>query len=177
MKKKIVLDLETTGLDAEIDEILQLSIIDADKKVTLVDSLIRPLRRKRWNEAQRVHGIAPEDVRNKPTMKDFEKQLTDIFNHTTTIIGYNIDFDLGFLEELGYSFSDKKIVDVMGLFAPIYGEWNDYFEDYKWQKLSTAARYYNYDWGATTAHNSLGDCYATLYVYNQMYPNEIENDD
>lgn len=55
-------------------------------------------------------------------------------------------------------------------FAEIYGERNSFRDGYKWQKLTTAADYYGYDWSqrAETAHNSLGDCYATLFVYNKI---------
>lgn len=55
-------------------------------------------------------------------------------------------------------------------FAKIYGEWNSVRGSYKWQKLTRAAEYYGYDWSqrAETAHNSLGDCYATLFVYDKI---------
>ena len=57
----------------------------------------------------------------------------------------------------------------MKMFAPIYGEWNDQRGSYKWQKLTAAADYYGYDWSAhEEAHNSLGDCYATLFVYKKL---------
>lgn len=50
-------------------------------------------------------------------------------------------------------------------FAPIYGEYNSYYGDYKWQKLGTAAAYYGYEF---KAHDSLEDVRATLFVYQQM---------
>lgn len=42
------------------------------------------------------------------------------------------------------------------------------YGDYKYQKLSTCAEYYGYDWGNDTAHDSLADCKATLFCYNAM---------
>ena len=50
-------------------------------------------------------------------------------------------------------------------FAEEYGEWNEYFGNYKWQKLSKAAAYYGYKF---KPHDSLEDVRATLYVYNKM---------
>lgn len=66
--------------------------------------------------------------------------------------------------------AEYKVVDVMKLFAPVYGVWSEERNDYKWQKLTTAAEYYGYDWSkrAETAHNSLGDCFATLFVYENI---------
>ena len=50
----------------------------------------------------------------------------------------------------------------------IYGDYNDYWGDYTWQKLTTCARYYHYDWGNTKAHGALADALATLYCYKKM---------
>ena len=49
---------------------------------------------------------------------------------------------------------------------------DDYYESYKWQKLTTCANYYNYNWGDDTAHDSLADCRATLYCYLQIISNK-----
>ena len=51
-------------------------------------------------------------------------------------------------------------------FAEVYGEWSDYKNSYKWQKLSTAAAYYNFKF---SAHNSLEDVKATLFVAQKLY--------
>lgn len=73
--------------------------------------------------------------------------------------------DLNFLEEWGIQAIGKKQFDVMLAFAREYGEWNDFFCDYKWQKLGTAAAYYGYHF---RAHDSLEDVRATLYIFDQM---------
>lgn len=177
MKKKIVLDLETTGLDPEYDEILQLSIISAADGSTIINTLIEPEYCVSWPEAENVHGISRDDVKGKPKLVDLRDQLIELLDNTKTVIGYNTYFDLGFLEEgLGYHFSGK-VVDVMREFALIYGEWSDYYGSYKWQKLSTAAAYYDYNWEQNHAHDSLADCKATLFVYNKIHVNDNEEDD
>lgn len=92
-------------------------------------------------------------------------------DNSDTIIGYNTQFDIGFLKANGAIVPDDlETVDVMEDFAKIYGEWNSARGSYKWQKLTRAAEYYGYDWSqrAETAHNSLGDCYATLFVYDKI---------
>ena len=177
VKKRIVLDLETTGLDPEYDEILQLSIIDARTGDTIINTLIEPEYCVSWPEAENVHGITPKMVKGKPKLSDLHDQLIALMDNTKTVIGYNTFFDLGFLEEgLGQHFC-VDVVDVMKDFAKEYGEWSDYYGNWKWQKLVTAASYYHYDWGTDTAHDSLADCRATLYVYNKMHVNDNEEDD
>lgn len=46
---KIILDLETTGVNSD-DEIIQLSIINLEKEV-LFDQYIKPMNKTSWEEA------------------------------------------------------------------------------------------------------------------------------
>ena len=167
----IVIDTETTGLNAAEDELLQVSIIDNDG-VVLFDSYIRPTQHTEWAEAERIHHISPEMVAEAPTIAEVMPEINDIFKRYDKIVGYNLKFDKAFLENNGAEFLNAEYADVMKMFAPIYGEWNDQRGSYKWQKLTTAADYYGYDWSEhKEAHNSLGDCYATLHVYKEI--NEV----
>lgn len=169
--KYIVLDTETTGLNAAEDELLQVSIIDNEGTV-LFDSYIRPTQHTEWAEAERVNHITPEMVDNSPTIEEVMPEINDILKRYDKIVGYNLKFDKAFLENNGAEFLNAEYADVMKMFAPIYGEWNDQRGSYKWQKLTTAADYYGYDWSEhKEAHNSLGDCYATLHVYKEI--NEV----
>lgn len=173
-KRIIVIDAETTGLFPYWDEILQLSIIDGDGN-TLYNSYLKPRKRKKWPDAQKVNSITPQMVADKPHISDrkIHKQIQSILDSADIIIGYNVDFDISFLLSAGFDVA-KDQVDVMLEFAEVYGEWSDYFQDYKWQKLTTCARYYRYNWDAygDTAHDSLADCRATLYCYRKMHENE-----
>lgn len=174
--KTIVIDTETTGLDPFDDELLQVSIIDTDGNV-LFDSYFKPLSHNEWLEAETVNGISPEMVANAPSIYEKAADIYAILSAADMIIGYNTHFDLYFLSNNGLILSDSvKIVDVMELFAPIYGKWSDYHGSYKWQKLITAAEYYGYDWSkrSETAHNSLADCFATLYCYNKINENGVK---
>ena len=169
--KYIVLDTETTGLNAAEDELLQVSIIDNEGTV-LFDSYIRPTQHTEWAEAERVNHITPEMVANSPTIEEVMPEINDILKRYDKIVGYNVRFDADFLKHNGAEFSNAEYADAMKMFAPIYGEWNDQRGSYKWQKLTAAADYYGYDWSAhEEAHNSLGDCYATLHVYKEI--NEV----
>ena len=89
-----------------------------------------------------------------------------IFDTCSELIAYNFDF--AFLIKAGIKFKpDIVISDPMIDFAEIYGEWNDYYGNYKYQKLTTAAFFYGYDFD-TLAHDSLEDVKATLVVYNAL---------
>lgn len=172
MKNKyIIIDTETTGFHPyDGDELLQVSIIDTDGNV-LFDEYFKPQHRTEWKEAEQVNGISPEMVADRPAISEKISEINAIIENSDTIIGYNTQFDIGFLKANGAIVPDDlETVDVMEDFAKIYGEWNSARGSYKWQKLTRAAEYYGYDWSqrAETAHNSLGDCYATLFVYKKL---------
>ena len=172
--KTLIYDVETTGLSSYSDEILQLSIIDDDGNV-LFNEYIKPVHKKKWDKAMKVHGISPAKVSECHTIDFYTDKIKAIFDNYERIVGYNnINFDNGFLERIGIDFSNKIQYDVMLEFAEIYGKWNDFYGDYKWQKLDTCAAYYDFDWSTIKegAHNSLGDCYATLHCFKKMNSDE-----
>ena len=51
-----------------------------------------------------------------------------------------------------------------------HGVWSEKDGRYKWVKLTKCAEHYGYDWNSNegAAHNSLSDCFATLYCYNKL---------
>lgn len=134
---KIVIDTETTGTNNRLDEILQLSIIDYDTGAVLMDQYFKPAHKRRWFEAQRVNGISPALVADKRGIADALPEIQAIFDQTSQVIGYNSSFDVGFLQVAGVTIN-APILDVMPMFSPIYGEWNDYYGNYKWQSLTVA---------------------------------------
>lgn len=168
-KRTIILDTETTGLDSSKDEILQLSIID-ERGNTLFNGYFKPIKAVKWKAAESVNGITPQMVADCKDIYHYFSEIQSILYNADTIIGYNTEFDLNFLVNCGFElYEDVETVDVMREFAPIYGEWSEERQDYKWQKLTTCASFYNYDWSkAAAAHNALGDCLATLFCYNKM---------
>lgn len=163
---KVIFDVETTGLDNLKDEIIQFSAIDENENI-LLSTYVKPEHVTSWPEAQQINGISPEMVAKAPTFNEIKAQVQNIFDRAEELIAYNGIFDIGFLSAAGiqFDFTRQHLYDVMLEFAPIYGEWNEYYGDYKWQKLTTAANYYGYKFNA---HDSLEDVKATLHCYNSI---------
>lgn len=165
----LIIDTETTGPNPDVDELLQVSIIDSNGNV-LFSCYFKPCISS-LKAAEYMCGMSSEMVQNAPIISDKITEINEIMCRADAIIGYNITSDLNFLRHSGLILSNNvQIIDVMELFAPIYGEWSDQYESYKWQKLTTAARYYGYNWNSCPegTHNSLANCYATLYVYKKI---------
>ena len=167
--RTICFDVETTGLNPKNDEILQISIIDGEGGV-LLSTYVKPKHHTSWYAAQKIHKITPEMVIDAPSPEDIIPVLQGIFDSADLVLGYNVYFDIGFIEKWAINLKEScTVCDVMKDFAEVYGEWSDYYGGYKWQSLSTAAAYYDYDFDA---HDSLEDVRATLYVYRKMHETE-----
>lgn len=162
-KRKIVYDVETTGLLFDEDEILQISIVDEEGN-ELINSYVKPYYMTDWPEAETIHGITKEMVENAPYAHQLIPLVRDIFYSANTWIAYNGNFDLAFLKFWGIEVTEHiKIEDVMFDFAPLYGEWNRFYESFKWQNLTKCAEFFDYKF---SSHDSLEDVKATLHCYN-----------
>lgn len=163
-KKILVLDTETTGLDAKTDDILQISMIDGQYG-TVLNTYCKNVKKSEWPEAMKINGITPEMVSSEHPATEYKNVVQQAINDADVIVHYNGQFDLKFLAELGVTVPDGKMqFDVMNAFAPIYGE---RFKNgnYKRKKLVDAATYFKYKFAA---HDSLEDCRATLYCYYKI---------
>lgn len=162
----IIFDTETTGLNPYgNDEILQIAIINGNGE-EVFNSYIKPDMRKTWTKAAEVNGITPRMVKDAPHFADVEETIQEIFNNAELIVGYNVEFDLRFINASGIKVKrNTKIFDVMQEYAVAKGVVNGYYGDYKWSKLEQCARDYKYKFNA---HDALEDSKATLHCFKSL---------
>lgn len=164
-----ILDTETTGL--HIGEICQIAIIDENEKAWF-DTFVKT-KEPIPSDATAIHGITDEMVKNAPTWQEIEPVLQNFLRGQLVVI-YNAEYDRRMMcksseiWELPYYAWEKNstFLCAMEAFAEFYGDWNDYYQSYRWQKLSVAANYCKFD--VINAHNALADCQMTLKVVNHM---------
>ena len=161
LDKVVVFDTETTGLHPYEDEIVSISIMDGMRN-TLLDTYVRPTSAKSWPESEAIHGISPSMVRGCPTIDRLGPQIRNALCGDKLIVGYNVNFDLQFLTEVGVIEYPRHTFDVMDEFARIRGRGEKRNGRYRWSKLSQMAEHYGYDY---VAHKSANDTRATLYCY------------
>lgn len=167
-ERVLCVDVETTGLDPEKDEILQLSMVDGNGDV-LFSSYLRPDHRRRWPKAQEVHGITWTMVKDAPTMDEVRGEVQSLIDTSELIIGYNISFDQRMLKTAGVRFGVRLIYDVMEDYAQVWGRWSDRKGDYLWAKLSEAARRFGIP---LDAHDAANDAIATVHLFYMMLGSE-----
>lgn len=164
-EKIIVFDTETTGLNPYgNDEILQIAIINGNGE-ELFNSYIKPDARRTWTKASEVNGITPRMVKDSPHFSDVQDTIQDIFNNAEVIVGYNVEFDIRFINASGIKLKKRvKIFDVMKEYAVVRGIIGNY-GDYSWCKLEQCASAYNYKFDA---HDASEDAKATLHCYKSL---------
>lgn len=160
-----LIDVETTGFHWS-DEIISIAIINQHGDV-LVDTLIAP--GKPILNAPR-HGITDEMVAAAPTFPQAYSAIHEALDGKR-LLAYNATFDLRMLDQDCDRHGLARVVPlayecVMELYAQWWGDWNDYQESFRWQKLTTACQRFGIDPGVE--HNAKDDALAALAVLKAM---------
>ena len=105
MLREIVLDTETTGLDARGgDRLVELGcveIINRSPTGREFHQFINPEDKKVHPDAERIHGLSNAFLKDKPPFRDVVKEFLDFIGDAPLVI-HNASFDVGFLNmELG----------------------------------------------------------------------------
>ncbi|HLL80304.1 MAG TPA: exonuclease domain-containing protein [Ktedonobacteraceae bacterium] len=98
---RVALDLETTGLHAEQDAILEVAAIKFQGETILdkMETLVAPGRPIPFR-VQRLTGITPQSVANAPTFDAIANKLQRFLGEYP-LVGHSIPFDAGFLRRRG----------------------------------------------------------------------------
>lgn len=94
-----VVDVETTGTDPEIDEIVSLAVVRLDPdgvETARLATLVRPSR-PIPAEATAVHGITDADVADAPSLVDVAPRVLTLLEGAV-FAAHNAAFDLGMLQ-------------------------------------------------------------------------------
>ena len=165
----LTLDTETTGL-GEDAEIIEIGIID-DQGGTVFESLIKPAK-PIPEAATAIHGISNADVANAPTWADVHEQVCSAIEHRPIII-YNASYDVRMLLQTADQYQLRLAFFsawcAMSEYAQWRGEWDGKRDDWKRQRLTTAAQQVGLDLPTDSqAHRAIYDCKLALGVVQSM---------
>jgi predicted DnaQ family exonuclease/DinG family helicase len=106
----VSLDIETTGLRAETDFIIEIGAIKFNLEGQALDTwstLVNP-QAPIPPKIQRITGIKQLDVASAPLLRDVSAKLY-AFVQGAHIVGHNIQFDLGFLARKGFGLANTRL--------------------------------------------------------------------
>lgn len=165
LQKGVVLDTETTGLNGDLDQVIELGLIvfefdpvlgTVHRVVDVFDELEDPLR-PIPPETTAVHHITDEMVRGK---KIDDAKVNDLVKDAAVVIAHNASFDRPFVEKRWPVFQDKL--------------WACSLRDIDWKGegigsakleflMQTQGIFYE-------AHRAETDCWALLELLNALLP-------
>ena len=168
--REVVLDTETTGLDAKsgdrLVEIAGLELINHFPTGETYHQYINP-ERDMPQEAFAIHGLSEVFLADKPVFADIATGLLD-FTRDSQLVIHNAAFDIGFLnhefklapQHKEVEIAPDRVVDTLELarrkhpFGP--------------NSLDALCRRYNVDNSARTLHGALLDCELLAEVYLEL---------
>ena len=163
----VVIDVETTGLDCDKSEILELGAIRViDHQVTdTFSALVRP-EQPIPAEITTLTGITQDAVSAQGTSLQPLLEQFWAFVGQSPVMGHNLDFDLAFLKKasarFGLSLPNVRIRDTLKLARRKVPDLPDH-------RLATLATYFGIEYAQQ--HRALPDCIAAFQVYEKL--NEI----
>jgi DNA polymerase-3 subunit epsilon/ATP-dependent DNA helicase DinG len=97
----VALDTETTGLNPERDEIIEIGAVRFrdGQVIDTWSTLVHPRQRLPY-KIQLLTGIQPEELEHAPPISALSGPLTQFLGNST-IVGHNVRFDLTFLRQHG----------------------------------------------------------------------------
>lgn len=171
----IVLDIETTGLNREKDQITEIAAlkIEGNKVVDRFETLINP-QTKIPVEIIQLTGITDEMVKEKPVITEVFPTFLN-FIKDDILVAHNAVFDIGFLNSNSLKHFNKplenKNICTMNLAKKIIPTIPSY-------KLSSLCNYF--DIKNERAHRAMGDVHATTKLFTKfqaiMHNNGLKED-
>lgn len=102
MKRRVLIDLETTALTPELGEILRLYARDLTDPSSTFDQLVKP-KRPLSKLVQQITGISNEMVREAPSLEAALPEFLDFLDGAdvvTSDYGHDLDFIMRSFEQI-----------------------------------------------------------------------------
>lgn len=163
----VVVDIETTGLDSEKDEIIELAALRVvDHKVTETFSSLLRIKNPLPAEISALTGIRQEELLSEGKPPEEALEAFWSFVGQSPVVGHNLGFDQAFLRRAsaaaGISTPRVTLVDTLTLARRRVRDVPDH-------RLATLAEYFELE--PEGSHRALADCHTTFRVYEKL--NEI----
>ena len=154
-KTFVAVDLETTGLNPDVEKIIQVGAVkfQGDQVIDRFETFVNP-GRQIPEFVQRLTGIRPEQVSRAPFFSSVSQKLEE-FLEDHPVVGHNVGFDLRFLETHGLPLDNSRY-DTWDLASFLLPRTTEY-------SLGALARRFGLD--HHRAHQAIDDAEATQQLF------------
>jgi DNA polymerase-3 subunit alpha (Gram-positive type) len=160
----VALDIETTGLNPQIDRIIEIALLKF-KNSQIVEKFVQ-LVNPEIEKFHSISGIKSEDVKYAPKFKEIVKDIYD-FIKGKIILCHNANFDIPFLkkefERNNYPFPQIEIIDTLLIAKKFFN-----FESNSLHNLSKIFKIHRY-----AEHRAEDDARATFEIFKLFCENNI----
>ncbi len=169
-KRILFFDLELTGFYVH-DEILSITIIDGYGDLVM-DTLVKPIKKKKWKDSEKIHHISPEMVEDAPTLEELIPEIKRIFAEADHIIAYGVSTDFSHIKYIYDTEEErealhKKVLCCANEFVRYTHEVRP---DIVHASLTDAMACFEIEWEGV-AHSSIADTYGCRKVWETLFPN------
>lgn len=161
----VVIDIETTGLSPEYDEIIEIGAIKIkdNEVVEEYNSLVKP-KQKISSFIENLTGITNEMVKDAPKIKDILPKFKE-FILDNYILGYNVNFDINFLYDAFFKEINIELknnyIDVLRIARLVIEK-----SEVQNRKLKNMAKYFKID--IKKLHRTQSDCILTFQIFLKL---------
>ncbi len=169
-ERVLFFDLELTGV-YDHDEIISVSITNANGEV-LMDTLVKPLRKKKWNRTEKIHGISPAMVQDAPTLDELVPAIKEMFANADNLIAFGVSTDYSHIKYIYDSVSEQEELHRKVRCASIefVRYQSEHFPDNTHASLVDAMATLGIGWDGIP-HSSIADTIACMKVWEALFPN------
>jgi len=169
-ERVLFFDLELTGV-YDHDEIISVSITNANGEV-LMDTLVKPLRKKKWNRTEKIHGISPAMVQDAPTLDDIIPTLKEMFANADNLIAFGVSTDYSHIKYIYETEREQEELHKKTRCCALefVRFQNEHFPDDCHASLIDAMRTLGIGWDGIP-HSSIADTIACMKVWEALFPN------
>lgn len=173
-RRVLFFDLELTGV-YDHDEIISVSICDATGEI-LMDTLVKPRRKKKWNRTEKIHGISPAMVQDAPYLDDLVPRIKELFENADNLVAFGVSTDYSHIKYIYETEREQEALHkkVRCCAIEFVRFQNEHYPDNNHASLIDAMETLGIAWDGIP-HSSMADTFACMKVWEALFPNYYED--
>lgn len=171
MKKNrlVIINIETTGINSDADEILRLTAIN-EYGTILLSQMFHPVHTKSWVPASMVHHIVPEAVEECPTLIECRNEIEEVMYSAEYLIGCNTEFMIRIMQQAGIRTCQQTFPCVIDIIDEINAHISSWHAPI--YTLRECAEYLQYAW-SEKQNAGIDACMTILLCYRRLFHENV----